>query len=170
MGAFDLRIPMGGYRICVNESANNITGTFLNGDVVKERRNPIGYQFYIELYKSIGCEQSSLFASMDGHAEPLSEEDREGLLSDSQNVRYLFKTNLSIHNLDADYAVSLLNSLKGLLKTAEAGIGRHFVESEFSVLVSMKTEDVLLMLQYYNMLEKLVMVDVTFGKDYILIK
>lgn len=170
MGAFDLRVPVGGFRICVNTSANNLTGTFCNGDVARKQRKSCEDQFYIELYKSIDCVPSSSFACMNGRAEPVNAKDREQFLNNCSDIRYLFKVSLDVRNLDGDYAVSLINSFKKLLKTAEAGIGRHFVDSEFVVLVSMSTEDVLLMLQYYTMLKKFVSVDVTFGNDYMLIK
>lgn len=170
MSNSDLRVPVGGFRICVNERANNLTGTFINGEVSRKHRKSCEDQFFIELYKSVDCVPSSSFACMNGYVEPVRDKDREQFLNACSNIVYLFKVSLDVYNLDGDYAVNLMNSLKGLLKTAEAGIGRYFTKSMFSVLVSMSTEDVALMREYYTKLKKFVLVDVFFGEDYMLIE
>jgi len=170
MGAFDLRIPVAGYKLFLLGEQKLVSGQFCDGDINKEKKKTSDEgDFLIELYKSTSCVKGK-FACLSGRTYVVSEEDRIEFLESYSKVNYLCKVELTFEvTEDDDYLLSVMDSIKGLCKLAESSMGRHFTDSELAVLVSMKTEDVLGMLKVYTVFKSAVKANVTFGRNFMLI-
>lgn len=170
MSAFDLRIPVAGYKLYLLGEQKLVSGQFCDGTVTKDRKKTLDTgDFLIELYRSLSC-SGGKFACISGRTTAVSEEDRIELLESYPNVNYLCKVELVFDGIeDGDYLLSVMNSIKGLCKLAESSMGRHFTDSELAVLVSMKTEDVLEMFKASTLFESAVKVNAIFGRNFMLI-
>mgnify|MGYP006934518771 CR=1 FL=1 len=136
-----------------------LVGNICNGRVDGRYEETSGDAFCADIFSS--TENVELVATLRGLVSDISDRDRQKYFELPASVKYLCKMSLDCMNVGNGRVLSMLNSLKTLVRYAMVAEGKKLKESELALIVSTSVDTMLTLYENTVIFEDMVKADVS---------
>lgn len=166
-----ISLPVLGFELRTLDSGSFV-GNLCNGKVEGRYEETSGDAFCADIFSS--TENIKLIISLRGIVNDISEEDRQKYSELPTSVKYLCKMSLNCMNIGNGRAVSLLNSLRVLVRCVMASMGKTIEEDEIAIVACTSVDTMLTLYENTVVFEDMLKIDVSIvnknGIDVLIIK
>lgn len=164
-------LPILGFELRTLDDGS-LVGNLCNGRVEGKYEETSGDAFCADIFSS--TENTELVTSLRGIVNDISDEDRQKYSELPASVKYLCKMSLNCMNIGNGRALSLLNSLRVLVRYAMKAMGNVLEEDEIAIVACTSVDTMLTLYENTVVFEDMLKVDVSIvnknGVDVLIIK